>query len=184
MINMKEINLIGKTSGKLTVIRKGKTINKRIYWLCKCKCGKEKEIQGCHLRRKLTTSCGCSWYNRGKNSISWKGYGEIPQLLYSRINSNAKRRGVPMELSLKELWDLFLKQNRKCALSNLPLDFTYGRKNTRHYGTASLDRIDSSKGYIKGNVQWVHKDVNLMKQDYSNDYFLQMCKIIHEHSHA
>lgn len=43
-----------------------------------------------------------------------------------------------------------------------------------------LDRIDSSKGYIEGNVQWVHKDVNMMKQNYSQKYFIEMCKKIYE----
>jgi hypothetical protein len=35
--------------------------------------------------------------------------------------------------------------------------------------TVSVDRIDSSKGYVPGNVQLVCKWVNLAKQDYSND---------------
>ena len=42
--------------------------------------------------------------------------------------------------------------------------------------TASLDRIDSKKGYIKGNLQWVHKDLNIMKNSYPNQYFIEMCK--------
>jgi archaellum component FlaC len=48
--------------------------------------------------------------------------------------------------------------------------------------TASLDRVDSAKGYIKGNVQWVHKDINMMKQQYSQEYFIQMCRLTTEHS--
>ena len=42
--------------------------------------------------------------------------------------------------------------------------------------TASLDRIDSSKGYTTDNIQWVHKDINIMKNDYGNDYFIEICK--------
>ena len=44
--------------------------------------------------------------------------------------------------------------------------------------TASLDRIDNSKGYLKGNVQWVHKDVNMAKGTMKNDSFIAMCKTI------
>ena len=44
--------------------------------------------------------------------------------------------------------------------------------------TASLDRIDSSKGYIEGNVQWVHKSVNIMKCDFSSDIFIGICNQI------
>ena len=46
--------------------------------------------------------------------------------------------------------------------------------------TASLDRIDSSKPYIKGNMQWLHKDVNIMKNAYNINYFINMCRIICE----
>ena len=41
--------------------------------------------------------------------------------------------------------------------------------------TASLDRIDSTKGYSKDNIQWVHKDINCMKMDFSQQYFIDLC---------
>lgn len=41
--------------------------------------------------------------------------------------------------------------------------------------TFSLDRIDSKIGYIEGNVQWVHKMVNMCKQHYTQEEFLEMC---------
>ena len=44
--------------------------------------------------------------------------------------------------------------------------------------TASLDRIDSNKGYVEGNVQWVHVDVNYMKLDYDQDYYINICRLI------
>jgi hypothetical protein len=44
--------------------------------------------------------------------------------------------------------------------------------------TASLDRIDSSFGYIEGNVQWVHKDINIIKLDYDQDYFIKICSAV------
>lgn len=48
--------------------------------------------------------------------------------------------------------------------------------------TASLDRIDSSKGYVLGNIQWVHKDINKMKLDYDQDYFIDICRRIAEYN--
>jgi hypothetical protein len=48
--------------------------------------------------------------------------------------------------------------------------------------TASLDRIDSSKGYCEDNVQWVHKDINRMKNTFDQDYFISLCKLIAENS--
>jgi len=81
--------------------------------------------------------------------------------------------GWPFEITIEAVWDLFLAQNRKCALSGLPLKFGSGNK-----GNASLDRIDSTKGYTLGNVQWVDKDVNKMKMDLSQPYFIELCRRI------
>jgi len=67
---------------------------------------------------------------------------------------------------------LFQKQNGKCALSGVEISLL----KKSGVSTASLDRVDSSKGYIKGNVQWVHKDVNFMKYNFDESYFLDMCK--------
>ena len=44
--------------------------------------------------------------------------------------------------------------------------------------TASLDRIDSSKGYQPGNVWWVHKRVNRLKNDFSMDELLYWSRAI------
>lgn len=173
----KLIDLTGKKFGKLTVICRGPNQTSQTRWQCLCECGKETTVQSNHLRNEHTQSCGCSWYEFGKTRISWKGHGEIPLSLFGRIRRNARNRNIPFDISIQYIWNLFLKQDKKCALSGLQLDFTYGR-NHHHKGTASLDRIDSTKGYVKDNVQWVHKDVNWMKQDYSNDYFLNMCETI------
>lgn len=64
---------------------------------------------------------------------------------------------------------LFVNQKQLCALSHLPLEMK---------STASLDRIDNARGYIKGNVQWVHKDINFMKQDLSQEEFIEYCQLI------
>lgn len=45
-------------------------------------------------------------------------------------------------------------------------------------GAASLDRIDSKKDYTIDNVQWVHKDLNYMKQDFTEEEFINYCKLV------
>ena len=55
------INEIGKSFGKLTVI-KPIDINKKheIVWLTICTCGKLIRVSGCDLRAGRVKSCGCS----------------------------------------------------------------------------------------------------------------------------
>jgi hypothetical protein len=43
---------------------------------------------------------------------------------------------------------------------------------------ASLDRIDSSKGYIKGNIQFISITCNYAKSDMSHEEMLTFCETI------
>jgi hypothetical protein len=77
----------------------------------------------------------------------------------------AKRRDINCNLDLeylKEIWD---RQKGICPYSNVKLECVKeGKTNSKIY-TMSLDRIDSSKGYIKNNVQFVSIAINLMKSN-------------------
>lgn len=51
-------------------------------------------------------------------------------------------------------------------------------KHNINENSASLDRIDSSQGYIEGNVWWVHKIVNVIKLDFSFNELVQLCQMV------
>lgn len=53
------LDLTGQKFGKLTAIRRADSRKGKTYWLCRCDCGNEKEIQTSHLRSGLIQSCGC-----------------------------------------------------------------------------------------------------------------------------
>jgi hypothetical protein len=165
------------TFGKLTVLSLGPTVkekNYKRYCQCVCECGKELEVERFNLIRGLTKSCGCNRYPKGKISRSWKGCGDLHKTSWSRIKLDADQRHLPFSVTMEYLWELFLKQNKKCALSGEPLCF---KSQSRKFdGTASLDRIDSSLGYVIGNVQWVHKDINIMKHKFSQEHFKELCR--------
>jgi hypothetical protein len=48
----------------------------------------------------------------------------------------------------------------------------------------NIDRIDSNQGYIEGNIQWVHKDVNIMKMKMTDEKFIGWCHIISKFNNA
>lgn len=54
----KALDLTGQKFGKLTVLSKSPSRNGKTYWLCKCECGIEKEVQTSHLRSGSIQSCG------------------------------------------------------------------------------------------------------------------------------
>ncbi len=74
------------------------------------------------------------------------------------------------------MYEQLRSQGYRCAISGVELKVV--RNGTQ---TASLDRIDSSKGYTRENIQWLHKDVNLMKRNMTDENFVQWCKVIAEH---
>ena len=106
-------------------------------------------------------------------------FGELSGRYVYGLKFSALKRKITWDLDGWYLMNLFEKQNRQCAISGYDIVFceTTERPNEQ---TASLDRIDSSKGYLEGNVQWVHKDVNKMKWDLDQDTFIKWCKIITE----
>lgn len=113
----KYLNLINKRFGKLVSIRHLGVVNgKHRKWLCRCDCGVEKEFFHTHLIHRNTTSCGCSRHSRGKNHHRWTGHEEISGAYWLSLQNGAKKRNLEFNLSLEYVWELFLKQDRRCVL--------------------------------------------------------------------
>lgn len=164
------VDYTGQVFGNLTCIGPSQ---KDRYWIFECKCGARLERIPVSLKKNKYNSCrDCM---SGADTWSWGGYGEIPQDIFNTIHHSAKAKGLEFSITIEYLWDLFLQQERKCAFTGEELYFnkTYRTKTNR---TASLDRIDSSKGYVPGNVQWVHRDVNKLKKNFSDARFIEICR--------
>jgi hypothetical protein len=78
---------------------------------------------------------------------------------------------------LVELWD---RQNGRCALSGrlleLPPTTQAWEDRKRDPWKPSLDRIDSSKGYLKGNVRFVTVIANSAKQVWDDETVVEFCR--------
>jgi deoxycytidylate deaminase len=174
------VDLTGKKFGKLTVIRKTDKYTKTrgTIWECRCDCGNVIELPSNSLTSGNNITCSKKNEFHQQKYIE---YGEIPVSHITHIKNNATKRNLLYNVSADYLWDLFLKQDRKCALSHIEIYFTdnvnisFGK--SENNTTASLDRINSSKGYIEGNVQWVHKTVNKMKSNMEDDEFREWCRL-------
>jgi hypothetical protein len=69
-------------------------------------------------------------------------------------------------------------------LSGLSIFFNTNKENNNkiYDGNASLDRIDSSKGYVEDNVQWIHKELNCLKMDIPENKLIKWCELIYLHN--
>jgi hypothetical protein len=92
--------------------------------------------------------------------------GELTLTQYTRIQRSAEKRNIEFDISLEDLWNLFESQKQICAITG---DYIKTIKN------ASLDRIDSSLGYIKDNVQWVTFQANVSKHVMSMSELYEFC---------
>jgi transposase len=119
----------------------------------------------------------CHKFKRGQDNPLWKGGKIIPASLHYDYKHGAKRRNLLFDITIQDMEEQYIKQNGICAISGIKLNISASRNKTKE-STASLDRIDSSKPYIKENIQWVHKTIQQMKWNINQDQFIEWCKII------
>lgn len=176
------VELTGRRFGMLVVLeriqRRRSTGKIRYMARCQCDCGHTVETDVASLVRGATTSCGCrrDQYDkiRGSNSTQFTGHQQISGRDWCVFQRRAKRRGLEFNITIQYAWELYERQEGRCALTGVPISFGRWHKQP----TASLDRIDNEKGYVEGNLQWVHKSVNIMRNIYSVEHFVQVCLLV------
>lgn len=154
----------------------------RYYINVRCTCGSSKEFFIPKNSKIFEKYKGCDKCSRG---IRYTGIGSLSGDFWSLIKHGAKCREITFTLTIEEAWNKYIEQEGKCNLTGISIFFepdyicSKSRNNRdEHIRTASLDRIDSSLGYTIDNIQWIHKDVNIMKNKFSESYFKQICKLV------
>jgi len=85
-------------------------------------------------------------------------------LLCACKRDGGRRRELAHNITYEYIKELYEKADGKCAVTGLQMQHVWN-----NLYSISCDRIDSSQGYIHGNVQLVCKWVNLAKNTHSND---------------
>ena len=75
--------------------------------------------------------------------------------------TRAKKKNIPSNLTIDYCVDIYPEDN-KCPVLGIPLSWGGRRTNG---DSPSLDRIEPSKGYVKGNVMWMSQRANAMKSN-------------------
>lgn len=159
--------------------------------ICK-NCNKDMEIKSKEYNRQIKNGrspdmffCGLSCsssYNNKNNPLminNIKKLNTYPKTIkrnrkqsYRYFMANMLKRGLEIGVDTEYLESLWNEQDGKCALSGLDMEVrTRTLRPHNNYLVASLDRIDSSKGYVVGNVQFVCYALNLAKQSGSDSDF-------------
>ena len=163
----KLIDLTGQEFGRLVVIKRAPNNKRRTFWVCKCDCGNEKVINGYSLVSGYTKSCGCLHRESCIERFTKHGYavggGTTEYRMYHDAKKRAKRDNIPFDISIE---DIIIPQF--CPVfTDMPLCCNAG---TPRDNSPSLDRLNPSIGYIKGNINVISYKANTIKQSAtSND---------------
>ncbi len=124
------------------------------------------------LRSKQFRDNNREHYLNKKYSYRVKSFDAIIKLGLNKARGHAKTYKREFNITHEYLMTLLVQQDYKCAISQVRMT------HNKDIYTVSIDRIDSSKGYVEGNVQLVCKFCNLGKNTHSNQEALDFIKTI------
>lgn len=109
-----------------------------------------------------------NYYQSTKNNID----ASLKRKLYA-AKQRTKKKNLEFNLDIDYLKNLFLKTKGNCVVSGKKLIIGAG---LREPDSLSIDRIDSKKGYIKGNIRFVTFAINVAIQNWGLDEFYILCE--------
>ena len=110
---------------------------------------------------------------RGGHAHNYTGTQYFAGRLIAGWKHSAKKRGHVWELQKSDLDTIFNSQSGYCALSGIQMVHELSSPYR-----PSIDRIDSSVGYILGNVQFVCSVVNVIKNKIDEQEFVRLCTAV------
>ena len=157
----KLVDRTGHRYGMLTVIERdlskpSAAKGRRVYWICRCDCGRIKAVTGHDLQAGDVQSCGCARHaliaikrrrhghapardEKSKPTPTYRSWQAAKQRCHSPTHSAYPRygaHGITMCKKWRESFEAFLADMGE-----------------RPPGT-TLDRIDPARGYEPGNCRW------------------------------
>ena len=140
-------------------------------------CKRELQKDDYTKKRNVCRRCTSLQRNQARNSSPESYFA----LVYSKLK--AARKDMEWDIDLDHVKCLWHKQEGRCALSGVFMTWHGGEG--RQDLNISIDRKNSDKGYIIGNVQLVTQRINTMKHTLGESEFYWWCKnVVHNKENA
>lgn len=187
-MKQRRYDLIGQRFGRGTVIAKiGNDKNGCTIWELICDCGNHFTAITGNLNYRHVKSCGCYNYESRLPGIKAAAekislpYGEASfRELYRSYKAGAKNRKLQFEIE-PEIFRNFTKQ--PCSYcGQLPSTVFSANRFSGEYIYNGIDRIDSTKGYVIGNLCTCCKTCNFAKRNMTKSDFLCWVERVYQYS--
>lgn len=183
--NKKRLDISGQQYNYWTVIKMLNVRGGKSWCLCKCECGREKEVVARNIVSGTSKSCGCKGIKQLiiRNKEERKNKLPINEAIINQIIAgykiDARNRNYEWALSRNECKILFQQSCYYCG--SLPSNRRnhYGRRTDKgSYVFSGIDRVDNLKGYIVDNVVPCCRKCNRAKDTMTQEEFIGLCREI------
>jgi len=165
-------DLTGRTFGELTALLPAaeRTNSGNVQWACVCSCGARTLVSASSLLSGNTKSCGCIHkYKNRKEALLKNAYADIRYL-------QNKRWSLGSVISFRLFKKLIFMPCEYCGVAHSKELNDYKRCSKDKISDTviyvnGIDRLDSSEGYVEGNVVSCCIMCNRTKMDMPNDDF-------------
>jgi hypothetical protein len=144
----KIVDITGMRFGRWAVLARWLERDKGTFWLCRCRCGTERIVDGNNLRRDLSKSCGCFKQEQAKKCKT--KHGMCRTSVYERWKAMLQRCLNPQNKNYPDYG------GRGIAVIEYYRSFEnyYADVGDQPSPGLSIDRINNDGNYEPGNLRW------------------------------
>ena len=128
-----------------------------------------------HTLGRLASTGAClecnSMLDRARQGTPWRW----AQQAYTRCKKRAMKYNVPIDIEIQDIYDILMALGGRCPVFGVKMRIK-GRDGRMTSRSASVDRLDPDKGYVKGNITVLSVRANLIKSAYTSAEILVVGK--------
>lgn len=129
-----------------------------------------------HKSRYCSVACHLEAIARKVKSNRTRDINGLLTSIYTQAKNRAKRRAIEFNLPPNFIHELYIRQGGACARTSVTLLASDSPGKSRsHKHTASIDRVDTNKGYTVDNVELVSYICNSAKNAFTHEDLYEFC---------